>query len=206
MPTLPDVHTQAEILVQALPHMQRYDQEIVVIKYGGHAMGNADLGRAFARDIALLKQSGINPIVVHGGGPQIGAMLKRLGVESQFVNGLRVTTPEALDVAGIREVVTAFAEAARRAVGAAVSWDDLDIEVIGMKTLPPAEHVALDQVLSEELAAGRDDEAVLAFLHHHAARAGDGLVEFGAVAEVAVDAALMGAAEQHDGRIVSDQW
>ena len=68
---LPDVHVQAELLVQALPHMQRYDQEIVVIKYGGNAMGDAHAAEDFAEDIVLLEQSGLKPVVCHGGGPQI---------------------------------------------------------------------------------------------------------------------------------------
>src|SRR5262245_35688134 len=82
---------QAKILAEALPHMQRYDQQVVVVKFGGHAMGDADLAAAFAQDIVLLKQSGVNPIVVHGGGPQIAGMLKRLQLKSEFVHGLRVT-------------------------------------------------------------------------------------------------------------------
>ena len=77
----------ARILSEALPHMQRYDEETVVIKYGGHAMGEEQLARAFASDIVLLEQTAINPVVVHGGGPQIEAMLKRLGVKSQFAGG-----------------------------------------------------------------------------------------------------------------------
>src|SRR5690606_23232633 len=81
----------AGILAQALPYMQRYEGKTVVVKYGGHAMGDAALGQAFARDIALLKQSKVNPIVVHGGGPQIASMLKNLGIESKFEGGLRVT-------------------------------------------------------------------------------------------------------------------
>ncbi len=98
MPTLPDVHTQAEILVQALPHMQRYDQEVVVIKYGGHAMGNAAAAEDFAEDVVLLEQSGVKPIVVHGGGPQIGRMLDKLGIKSEFRDGLRVTDQATVEV------------------------------------------------------------------------------------------------------------
>src|SRR5262245_19046289 len=79
---------QARILAEALPHMQRYDQQTVVVKFGGHAMGDASLAAAFAQDIVLLKQSGVNPIVVHGGGPQIAGMLKRLQLKSEFVHGL----------------------------------------------------------------------------------------------------------------------
>ena len=88
---LPNVHVRAEVLVQALPHMQRYDEEVVVIKYGGHAMGERAAQEDFAEDIVLLEQSGIKPIVVHGGGPQIGRMLEKLGIRSEFKAGLRVT-------------------------------------------------------------------------------------------------------------------
>jgi acetylglutamate kinase len=91
-------HDQARILVEALPHMQRYDEEIVVVKYGGHAMGHEDMARSFARDIVLLEQTAINPVVVHGGGPQIGEMLKRLGIESKFAGGLRITDAATVEV------------------------------------------------------------------------------------------------------------
>ncbi|MDP2781258.1 MULTISPECIES: acetylglutamate kinase [Devosia] len=88
----------AGILAQALPYMQRYEGKTVVVKYGGHAMGDPKLGQAFARDIALLKQSKVNPIVVHGGGPQIALMLKNLGIESKFEGGLRVTDKRTMEV------------------------------------------------------------------------------------------------------------
>ncbi len=88
----------AGILAQALPYMQRYEGKTVVVKYGGHAMGDATLGQAFARDIALLKQSKVNPIVVHGGGPQIASMLKNLGIESKFEGGLRVTDKRTMEI------------------------------------------------------------------------------------------------------------
>jgi acetylglutamate kinase len=91
--------TKAETLTEALPYLQRYAGKTFVVKYGGHAMGDAALARDFAEDIVLLKAVGINPVVVHGGGPQIGAMLKKLGVESQFVDGLRVTDAETAKVA-----------------------------------------------------------------------------------------------------------
>ncbi|MFD1225998.1 acetylglutamate kinase [Pseudochrobactrum kiredjianiae] len=94
--TSPEI--QAQLLSAALPFMQRYENKTVVVKYGGHAMGDAALGKAFARDIALLKQSGINPIVVHGGGPQIAAMLAKLGIESRFEGGLRVTDAKTVEV------------------------------------------------------------------------------------------------------------
>ncbi len=89
---------QAALLSAALPYMQRYENKTVVVKYGGHAMGDPELGRAFARDIALLKQSGINPIVVHGGGPQIATMLQKLGLESKFEGGLRVTDAKTVEI------------------------------------------------------------------------------------------------------------
>jgi len=89
---------QAQILAEALPYMQRYDEETVVVKYGGHAMGSEHLAREFARDIVLLEQTAINPVVVHGGGPQIEAMLKRVGVKSQFADGLRITDEQTLEV------------------------------------------------------------------------------------------------------------
>ncbi len=95
---LPNVHVRAEVLVQALPHMQRYDEEVVVIKYGGHAMGDRGAAEDFAEDIVLLEQSGIKPIVVHGGGPQIGQMLNKLGIESEFKGGLRVTDAATVEV------------------------------------------------------------------------------------------------------------
>src|SRR6202161_4582179 len=82
---------RAEVLAQALPFLRRYAGATIVVKYGGHAMGEDALAEQFAADIALLKQVGINPVVVHGGGPQINAMLKRLKIQSSFVDGLRVT-------------------------------------------------------------------------------------------------------------------
>jgi len=89
---------QARILSEALPHMQRYDEEIVVVKYGGHAMGQEQSAREFARDIVLLEQTAINPVVVHGGGPQIGDMLNRLGIRSEFAAGLRITDAAAIEL------------------------------------------------------------------------------------------------------------
>jgi acetylglutamate kinase len=88
----------ARVLSEALPHMQRYDEETIVVKYGGHAMGDETVARSFARDIVLLEQTGINPVVVHGGGPQIEAMLKRAGVQSQFAGGLRITDAKTLEI------------------------------------------------------------------------------------------------------------
>jgi acetylglutamate kinase len=91
-------HDIAHVLSEALPHMQRYDEEIVVVKYGGHAMGEEDMAKSFARDIVLMEQTAINPVVVHGGGPQIGDMLKRLGIKSEFAAGLRITDAATIEI------------------------------------------------------------------------------------------------------------
>lgn len=88
----------AQTISQTLPYLRQFAGQTFVVKYGGHAMGDADLAADFARDIVLLKQVGINPVVVHGGGPQIAAMLKRLGIESNFVDGLRVTDAATVEV------------------------------------------------------------------------------------------------------------
>jgi acetylglutamate kinase len=91
-------HDIAHILSEALPHMQRYDEEIVVVKYGGHAMGEEEMAKSFARDIVLMEQTAINPVVVHGGGPQIGDMLNRLGIKSEFAAGLRITDAATIEI------------------------------------------------------------------------------------------------------------
>jgi len=91
-------HDKARILSEALPYMQRYDKQTVVVKYGGHAMGAEDLALSFARDIVLLEQAAINPVVVHGGGPQIQAMLERLGIKSEFAAGLRITDAKTIEI------------------------------------------------------------------------------------------------------------
>ena len=93
-----DPQEQARVLSEALPHMQQYDDEIVVVKYGGHAMGEEAMARDFARDIVLLEQTAINPVVVHGGGPQIAAMLKKLGIKSEFAAGLRITDAATIEI------------------------------------------------------------------------------------------------------------
>ena len=91
--------TTAKTLAEALPYIQNYDRQTVVIKYGGHAMGETAVARQFAADIVLLKLMGVNPVVVHGGGPQISAMLDKAGVKSSFVDGLRVTDADTMQVA-----------------------------------------------------------------------------------------------------------
>jgi acetylglutamate kinase len=121
-PVSPEV--KARILSEALPYMQRYDEEIIVVKYGGHAMGDEHLARDFARDIVLLEQTAINPIVVHGGGPQIEAMLKKVGVESQYAAGLRITDAKTLEIVEMvlagsinKQMVGYINEAGGKAVG-----------------------------------------------------------------------------------------
>ncbi|CAN5341479.1 acetylglutamate kinase [soil metagenome] len=120
----PELLAKAETLTEALPYMQRYAGKTFVVKYGGHAMGDPELARDFAEDVVLMKAVGINPVVVHGGGPQIGAMLKKLGVESSFVDGLRVTDAETAKVAEMvlsgainKELVNWIGQAGGRAVG-----------------------------------------------------------------------------------------
>lgn len=117
-------HLKARILAEALPNMLRYDEETVVVKFGGHAMGDASLAEAFAQDIVYLKQSGVNPIVVHGGGPQIAAMLKKLEIKSEFVQGLRVTDKPTVDIVEMvlagainKEIVSAINKQGGKAVG-----------------------------------------------------------------------------------------
>ena len=91
-------HDTARILIEALPYIQRFTGTTVVIKYGGNAMENDELKNSFARDVVMMKQVGINPVIVHGGGPQIGSLLERLGKESKFIQGMRVTDRETMDV------------------------------------------------------------------------------------------------------------
>ncbi|MFN6955430.1 MAG: acetylglutamate kinase, partial [Acetobacteraceae bacterium] len=119
-----DAQDRMELLAQALPYLKRYDDKIVVVKYGGHAMGEEETALRFGRDIALLEQVGVNPVVVHGGGPQINAMLKRLNVQSHFVDGLRVTDAAMVDVVEMvlagsvnKQVAAAITRAGAIAVG-----------------------------------------------------------------------------------------
>lgn len=115
---------EAETLSQALPYMQRYAGRTVVIKYGGNAMGDDSLGKAFCQDIALLKQSGVHPVVVHGGGPQIGSMLERMNIKSEFKDGLRVTDAQTIEVVEMvlagsinKQIVASINAEGARAVG-----------------------------------------------------------------------------------------
>jgi acetylglutamate kinase len=133
---------KARVLAEALPHMQRYDRQTVVVKYGGHAMGDPELAKAFAQDIVLLKQAGVNPIVVHGGGPQIASMLKRLQLKSEFVNGLRVTDKPTVEVVEMvlagqinKEIVAAINGQGGKAVG--ISGKDANLMIAKKITQMP---------------------------------------------------------------------
>ena len=115
---------KAGILTDALPFMRRYADKTIVVKYGGHAMGDDALASEFAHDVTLLKQVGINPVVIHGGGPQIGSMLERLSIETAFVDGLRVTDAPTMEVAEMvlsgllnKRIVAGINAAGGRAVG-----------------------------------------------------------------------------------------
>src|ERR1700726_4201127 len=115
---------QARILSEALPHMQQYDEETIVIKYGGHAMGAEDVAKAFARDIVLLEQTAVNPLVVHDGGPQIATMLKRLGIQSEFAAGPRIPDAATIEIVEMvlagsinKQLVGYINEAGGKAVG-----------------------------------------------------------------------------------------
>ncbi|MBV9590840.1 MAG: acetylglutamate kinase, partial [Hyphomicrobiales bacterium] len=124
MTDLPTASAQAHLLVQALPHMQRYDQEVVVIKYGGHALGSSAAAEDFAEDVVLLEQAGVKPIVCHGGGPQIGTMLDKLGIKSEFRDGLRVTDEKTVEIVEMvlagsinKQIVSWISAEGGRAVG-----------------------------------------------------------------------------------------
>lgn len=119
-----DWQATGRVLSQALPYMRKFAGKVFVIKYGGHAMDNGPLAQLFARDVVLLKQVGIHPVVVHGGGPQIGQMLERLKIKSAFIDGLRVTDQETVDVVEMvlagsinKQIVTAIQAAGGKAVG-----------------------------------------------------------------------------------------
>jgi acetylglutamate kinase len=175
---------QAAILMQALPHMLRYDDAIVVVKYGGHAMGDDKVARDFARDMVLLEQSGVNPVVVHGGGPQIGAMLGKLGIVSAFSDGLRITDRATMEIVemvlagSINKQIVGFINAeGGRAIGLCgkdgnmviaskvpQTGKDVDLGFVGEPS--KVDTTVLDQVLGRELipvlapvAQGQDGES-----------------------------------------------
>ncbi len=167
---------QAEVLMQALPHMLRYDEAIIVVKYGGHAMGDEHVARSFARDMVLLEQSGVNPVVVHGGGPQIGAMLKKLGIKSEFAAGLRITDKATVEIVEMvlagsinKQIVGYINSEGGRAIGLCGKDGGMVTATKVTHTIDPASHqevpidlgfvgepskvdtTVLDQVLGREL-------------------------------------------------------
>ena len=122
--TTDEIANRANVLSEALPYMRRYAGKTIVVKYGGHAMGDTTVAASFARDIVLLKQIGIQPVVVHGGGPQIGQMLDRLKIQSSFVDGLRVTDKATVEIVEMvlsgsinKEIVALIAGAGGMALG-----------------------------------------------------------------------------------------
>ena len=118
------MNSKASMLVEALPYLQRFADQTIVIKYGGNAMVEESLKESFAKDITLLKQVGINPVVVHGGGPQIGKVLKKIGKQAEFIDGMRVTDDETMDIVEMvlagkvnKEIVANINRAGGKAVG-----------------------------------------------------------------------------------------
>ncbi|MGB8180808.1 MAG: acetylglutamate kinase [Stellaceae bacterium] len=134
----PDAALKAATLSEALPYMRRYAGKTIVVKYGGHAMGETEIADLFARDVVLLKQVGINPIVVHGGGPQIGQMLERLKIKSSFIDGLRVTdqaTVEIVEMVLSGSINKELAAAVNRAGGRAIGLSGKDADLIRARKL-----------------------------------------------------------------------
>ena len=124
MDTLKSVPAIGNILTEALPYIQRYSGKTVVIKYGGNAMTDPKLEQGFAKDIVLLKQVGINPVIVHGGGPQIGKLLEQLNIESKFHDGMRITDTQTMDVVQMvlgglvnKQIVSMISQAGGKAIG-----------------------------------------------------------------------------------------
>jgi acetylglutamate kinase len=161
-------HAKAQVLIESLPWLKRFHGETIVVKFGGNAMVSPELQRAFAEDMVYLRYAGIKPVVVHGGGPQISAMLARLGIESEFRGGYRVTTPETMDVVRMvlsgqvnRELVSLINEHGPLAAGlsgedaglftgrrrgALVDGDEVDLGLVGdvVSVDPAAVHAQLD--------------------------------------------------------------
>jgi acetylglutamate kinase len=170
-PRAADAELKTHTLIESLPWLKRFAGEIIVVKFGGNAMVDAELQRAFAEDMVYLLHVGIRPVVVHGGGPQISAMLDRLGIASEFVGGYRVTTPETMDVVRMvltgqvsRELVTLINE--HGPLASAISGEDaglfrgrkrgvvIDGETVDIGLVGDVVHVDPAPVLAE-VAAGR---------------------------------------------------
>jgi acetylglutamate kinase len=140
---LADAQTKAAVLSEALPYMRRYSGKTILVKYGGHAMGDEAIADSFARDIVLLKQVGIDPIVVHGGGPQIGQMLQRLKIKSDFIDGLRVTdqaTVEIVEMVLSGSINKQIVSAINRVGGTAIGLSGKDGDLIRARKLRRTKH------------------------------------------------------------------
>lgn len=152
-----DAATKAATLSAALPYFRRYSGKTIVIKYGGHAMGDEAIARQFAEDVVLLKQVGMNPVVVHGGGPQIGAMLERLKIKSSFIDGLRVTDRETVEIVEMvlsgsinKELVMWI----NKAGGLAVGLSGKDADLIRARKLTHQSRKATDSNIEKVLDLG----------------------------------------------------
>jgi acetylglutamate kinase len=146
-----DLIDKAEVLVEAMPYIRRFANSTIVLKYGGSAMSDPALRASFARDVVLLKYIGLRPVIVHGGGPQIGRTLERLGVQSTFVDGLRVTDDQTMDVVEMvlggtvnREIVALIQQAGGRAIG--LTGNDGDMIRVTRRTSPDRDLGRVGQV------------------------------------------------------------
>jgi len=146
-----DLIDKAEVLVEAMPYIRRFANSTIVLKYGGSAMSDPALRASFARDVVLLKFIGLRPVIVHGGGPQIGRILERLGVQSTFVDGLRVTDDQTMDVVEMvlggtvnREIVALIQQAGGRAIG--LTGNDGDMIRVTRRTSPDRDLGRVGQV------------------------------------------------------------
>jgi len=146
-----DLIDKAEVLVEAMPYIRRFARSTIVLKYGGSAMSDPALRASFARDVVLLKYIGVQPVIVHGGGPQIGRTLERLGVKSTFVDGLRVTDDQTMDVVEMvlggtvnREIVALIQQAGGRAIG--LTGNDGDMIRVARRTFPDRDLGRVGQV------------------------------------------------------------
>jgi acetylglutamate kinase len=159
-----DAHAKAAVLAEALPYIREFTGRTVVIKYGGHAMDEPGLADLFAQDVVLMRLVGMNPVVVHGGGPQITDLMRRLGKEPQFVDGLRVTDAETIDIVRMalvgkvnRDIVTSLNRHGTYAVGLSgedarlITVDQRDIRLGFVGDVRDIQPAVLDRVLREEL-------------------------------------------------------
>jgi len=163
-PRARDAHAKAVVLAEALPYIREFSGKTVVIKYGGHAMEKSDLADLFAQDVVLMRLVGMNPVVVHGGGPQISDLMRRLGKEPQFVDGLRVTDAETMDIVRMalvgkvnREIVTALNRHGSYAIGLSgedaglITVEQRDVRLGYVGDVRRIEPAILERVLREEL-------------------------------------------------------